>query len=173
MSPIEATPASYKPGVSLARGSFASEPVIPGGRGGAGSGAKGLLSSSSSFSLSASFALSASLALSLSAVCCDGDVAGVCVCGCACARRLVTPKHKNSAATMLRRARSEIRFIACPFLEMRFYWKCFLSSISCMILISARCPVSTSVAKLNSSASCPAPAVSNKTLTMVSAPLWC
>src|SRR5205085_10480981 len=49
----------------------------------------------------------------------------------------------------------------------------FSSSIPSMILISDRCPVSTSVAKLKSSASCPAPAVSNKFLTIVSAPLWC
>src|SRR5262249_8242604 len=47
----------------------------------------------------------------------------------------------------------------------------FLSSIPCIILISARCPVSTSVAKPNNSASCPAPAVSNKSFTIVSAPL--
>src|SRR5437588_132625 len=47
------------------------------------------------------------------------------------------------------------------------------SDIPCMILISARCPVSTSVAKLKSSASCPAPAVANKSFTMISAPWWC
>src|SRR5439155_25641257 len=39
--PIDVSPASYIPGVSLARGSVASEPVIPAGRGGAGSGANG------------------------------------------------------------------------------------------------------------------------------------
>src|ERR1700687_1156353 len=41
LMPIAASPASYIPGVSLARGSLASEPVIPTGRGGAGSGANG------------------------------------------------------------------------------------------------------------------------------------
>lgn len=46
-------------------------------------------------------------------------------------------------------------------------------SIVCIILISARWPLSTSVAKLNSSASCPAPAVSNKSFTIIKAPPWC
>src|SRR6266852_9719442 len=41
LMPIAASPASYIPGVSLARGSAESEPVIPAGRGGAGSGANG------------------------------------------------------------------------------------------------------------------------------------
>src|SRR6267378_433043 len=41
LMPIAASPASYIPGVSLARGSLGSEPVIPAGRGGAGSGANG------------------------------------------------------------------------------------------------------------------------------------
>src|SRR5215213_2517932 len=39
--PIAASPASYSPGDSLARGSLASEPVIPAGSGGADSGANG------------------------------------------------------------------------------------------------------------------------------------
>ncbi len=42
--PIAASPASYSPGVSLARGSFASDPVIPGGSAGAGCGANGFSS---------------------------------------------------------------------------------------------------------------------------------
>ena len=45
--PTDASPASYSPGCSLARGSFASDPVIPGGSDGAGSGANGFSSSSS------------------------------------------------------------------------------------------------------------------------------
>src|ERR1019366_336415 len=47
------------------------------------------------------------------------------------------------------------------------------SSIFCMILISARCVLSASVAKLNRSASWPAPGASNKSFTITSAPLWC
>ena len=39
--PIDVSPASYIPGVKLARGSVASEPVIPAGSGGAGSGVDG------------------------------------------------------------------------------------------------------------------------------------
>ena len=46
----------------------------------------------------------------------------------------------------------------------------FFSMVS-MIRISARCVLSASVAKLNNSASCPAPAVSNRSFTMVNAPL--
>ena len=42
--PFDTSPASYIPGVSLARGSLASEPVIPAGSGGAGSGANGFSS---------------------------------------------------------------------------------------------------------------------------------
>src|SRR2546423_15686830 len=41
LMPNAASPASYIPGVSLARGSAVSEPVIPAGRVGAGSGANG------------------------------------------------------------------------------------------------------------------------------------
>src|SRR5205823_11872261 len=55
----------------------------------------------------------------------------------------------------------------------RFSSFVFFSSMDSIIRISARCELSASVAKLNSSASCPAPAVSNKSFTMVSAPLWC
>ena len=43
--PIDVSAASYIPGVSLARGSDVSEPVIPAGSGAAGSGAKGFASS--------------------------------------------------------------------------------------------------------------------------------
>src|ERR1700688_5030213 len=49
----------------------------------------------------------------------------------------------------------------------------FFSNMVSMILISALCELSASVAKLNRSASWPAPAVSNKSCTMVRAPLWC
>ena len=41
LMPNAASPASYIPGDSLARGSLASEPVIPAGSGGADSGANG------------------------------------------------------------------------------------------------------------------------------------
>src|SRR5205823_14877625 len=41
LRPIDVSPASYIPGLSLARGSFASEPVIPAGNDGAGCGANG------------------------------------------------------------------------------------------------------------------------------------
>ncbi len=91
--PIDASPASYSPGVSLARGSFASDPVIPAGSVGAGSGANGFLSSSSS---------------SLSACCAGGGVAGV------CARTRLTPEHKRIAATAIRKAKLGTRFIASP-----------------------------------------------------------
>ena len=46
----------------------------------------------------------------------------------------------------------------------------FFNMVS-MIRISARCVLSASVAKLNNSASWPAPAASNKSFTMVNAPL--
>ena len=49
----------------------------------------------------------------------------------------------------------------------------FLSNIDCIILISARWVLSASVAKLKMSASWPAPAVSNKSFTIINAPLWC
>src|SRR6266576_7187530 len=45
--PIAVSAASYIPGASLARGSLASEPVIPAGSGAAGSGANGFFSPSS------------------------------------------------------------------------------------------------------------------------------
>src|SRR6266853_188289 len=89
--PIDASPASYSPGVSLARGSFASDPVIPGGSVGAGSGANGFLSSSSP-----------------SACCAGGGVGGV------CARSRLTPEHKRIAATATRKAKLGTRFIASP-----------------------------------------------------------
>src|SRR4051812_397352 len=41
LRPDAVSPASYKPGVRLARGSFASDPVIPAGSGGAACGANG------------------------------------------------------------------------------------------------------------------------------------
>ena len=51
--------------------------------------------------------------------------------------------------------------------------QCFSSSICCMMRISARCPVSTSVTKSKISASCPAPGWLNSSFTMTSAPPWC
>src|ERR1043166_4081148 len=50
--PTAASLASYIPGVNFARGSFASDPVMPAGSGASGSGAKGLACAS----LSAGFA---------------------------------------------------------------------------------------------------------------------
>src|SRR5579859_3989876 len=48
---------------------------------------------------------------------------------------------------------------------------CTFSNMFSIMRISARCALSASVAKLNNSASCPAPAVSNRSFTMVNAPL--
>ena len=76
--PMEVSPASYRPGVSLARGSLASEPLMPDGRAGAGSGIKGLSFSSSSSAADWS----------------AGGVAGFCSWAC----RRLTPKSKSSAA---------------------------------------------------------------------------
>src|SRR5207244_3592856 len=42
LNPRAASPASYMPGLRFARGSFTSEPVMPGGSGGAGWAANGL-----------------------------------------------------------------------------------------------------------------------------------
>src|SRR5438132_14401480 len=41
LSPIDVSPASYMPGLSFARGSLTSEPIMPAGSGGAGCGANG------------------------------------------------------------------------------------------------------------------------------------
>src|SRR6202140_1259 len=49
----------------------------------------------------------------------------------------------------------------------------FFSNMACMILISALCELSASVAKLNKSPYWPAPGFLNKSCPMVSAPLWC
>src|ERR1041384_2768420 len=53
----------------------------------------------------------------------------------------------------------------CSYSIHRLSPEVFFSNMFCIIRISARCPLSTSVAKLNNSASCPAPAVSNRSLT--------
>src|SRR5579871_6449026 len=64
-----------------------------------------------------------------------------------------------------RRNRTDIaRFIVSPL-------PIFSPTFPCIILISARWPVSTSVAKPKISPSWPAPAVSNRSFTIVSAPL--
>src|SRR5579859_3315876 len=89
--PIDVSPASYSPGVSLARGSLASDPVIPAGSDGAVSGANG-------FSFS-----------SLGA-CAGGGVAGFCSCACT----QLVPKHKISAAPATPRATRWTGFIVSP-----------------------------------------------------------
>src|SRR3989442_5256274 len=88
--PIAASPASYTPGASLARGSMASEPVIPAGRGGAGSGANG-------------FAGAAGVAAGA------GDDDGV------CARIFIAKQpHKTSEVNSNRKAMLITRFIVSP-----------------------------------------------------------
>src|ERR1700735_1362605 len=91
--PIDASPASYIPGVSLKRGSFTSDPVIPAGSAGAGCAANGFSSASGAFAVS-----------------CAG--AGV----CACIR--LTPEHKIIAANATRKATLDTRFIVSP---LRFF----------------------------------------------------
>src|SRR6185436_14074466 len=91
LMPIDVSAASYIPGASLARGSLASEPVIPAGSGAAGSGANGFAS--------ASF------------VACDGEGDGDGVCAW-----ILVAKHKQNKreATNKRKAMVCIRFIVSP-----------------------------------------------------------
>src|SRR5882724_12635869 len=99
LRPIDVSAASYIPGASLARGSLASEPVIPAGSGAAGSGANGF----SSPSLLVGF-VSAGFA-----DCGDGDGDGV------CAWILVTKhKHNKREATSKGKALVCTRFIVSP-----------------------------------------------------------
>src|SRR5277367_933831 len=101
--PRDVSPASYSPGVSLKRGPFTSDPVIPGGSVAAGCGAKGLPSSASGF-----FAGSGA-----------DPWAGACALG-GCAEvwarsgLTLTPEHKTIAATARRNVTLGNRFIISP-----------------------------------------------------------
>src|SRR5882724_9448009 len=101
LRPIDVSAASYIPGASLARGSLASEPVIPAGSGAAGSGANGFFSSSclAGF-VSAGFADSGDG---------TGDWDGVCA-------WILVAKHKQNKkeATNKRKAMVCTRFIVSP-----------------------------------------------------------
>src|SRR5687768_5383932 len=95
--PIAVSPASYIPGASLARGSLASEPVMPAGSGGAGTRANGF--SGVGF-VSAGFADSG-----------DGDGEGEGVCPW---RLDAKPKQTKSEATSKRKVMMCTRFIVSP-----------------------------------------------------------
>src|SRR5580704_13189462 len=104
LMPVDTSPASYNPAFSLARGSFASEPVIPGGSEGAGCGANGLSSSSSGS-------------------CAGGGVSGFWAWACGgvagvCASIRLTPQQRIRAAPNTHRARLGTRFIVSP---LRFF----------------------------------------------------
>src|SRR5713226_1275422 len=101
LMPNDVSPASYMPGVSLARGSIASEPVIPAGRGGAGSGANGF---APPFWLAG--LVSGALVDSGDG---DGEVVGVCACVL-----IEKPTHKTSEASSTRKAMLFTRFIVSP-----------------------------------------------------------
>src|SRR5213078_1245081 len=95
--PFAASPASKTPGANLKRGSFTSEPVIPGGSGCAFSGANG-------FACCCLVAVSGALAASG-----DGDGDGV------WAIVLATKdEDKTSAASSKRKAISLTRYIVSP-----------------------------------------------------------
>src|SRR6266851_5004725 len=99
LMPNDVSPASYMPGVSLARGSIASEPVIPAGRGGAGSGANG-------------FAPPFWLAGLVSGGLADsGDGDGEVVCACVLIEK---QQPKTSEANSPRKAMLYARFIVTP-----------------------------------------------------------
>src|ERR1700694_2373715 len=97
LMPIAASPASYIPGVSLARGSLASEPVMPAGRGGAGAGANGFAPPFWSAGLVSGAFVD------------GGDGEGVCACA-------PVAKHdqKTSEATSKLKAMVVTRFIVSP-----------------------------------------------------------
>src|SRR5712692_3057563 len=99
LMPNDVSPASYIPGVSLARGSAASEPVIPAGRGGAGSGANGF---APPFGVAGLF--SGGLADS-------GDGDGEVVCACVLTER---QQPKTAEAIRTRKAILCTRFIVSP-----------------------------------------------------------
>src|SRR6266446_5304715 len=103
LRPIDVSAASYIPGASLARGSLASEPVIPAGNGAADSGANGFFSPSWLVGfVSAGFADSGAG---------DGvrDGDGVCA-------WILVAKHKQNKreATSKRKATVCTRFIVSP-----------------------------------------------------------
>src|SRR6202008_172637 len=79
--PLAVSPASYMPGDNFARGSLASEPVIPAGSGAAGSGANGFTSPSGGF-VSVGFADS-------------GDAAGVADGAGVCASTVVAKQKQK------------------------------------------------------------------------------
>ena len=88
-----------------------------------------------------------------------GRRAGAAACACGGSHR-----NKKSAATAMTH-RQTGHSVHCFSSEFFFF------NMASIIRISARWVLSASVAKLNSSASCPAPAVSNRSFTMVKAPL--
>src|SRR5882672_9852632 len=100
LMPIAASPASYIPGVKLARGSAESEPVIPAGRGGAGAGANG-------------FAPPFWLAGLVSGAFVGGGVEGEGEGVCACVL-IEKQQHKTSEANSVRKAILYTRFIVSP-----------------------------------------------------------
>src|SRR5262245_39771984 len=98
LMPIAASPASYIPGLSEARGSVASDPVMPAGNGGAGWGANGFAGAGLAGLVSAGFADSGAG---------DGEVA--------CASVLLAKhEHKITEVTSKRRVVMRIRFIVSP-----------------------------------------------------------
>src|SRR6266545_3962296 len=101
LRPIDVSAASYIPGASLARGSLASEPVIPAGSAAAGAGANGFSSPSLVVGfVSAGFADSG-----------DGDGVGDGVCAW-----ILVAKHKQNKreATNKRKPMVCTRFIVSP-----------------------------------------------------------
>src|SRR5215213_7488801 len=102
--PIAASPASKIPGERWARGSLASEPVIPGGSGFARSGANG--------SASASFDFSGVVVGS-----CAGDGDGVCASVLAAKQ-----EHNAREAISSLKAIALTRFIVSPLLVFRPAW---------------------------------------------------
>src|SRR3954468_12734084 len=87
--PIDVSPASKIPGVSLARGSVASEPIIPGGKAGAGSAANG-------FTPSSVFCFAG-----------EGDAEGACA-------WLLPAKHAVKTSEAINKAVMCTRFISSP-----------------------------------------------------------
>src|SRR5262245_26234358 len=95
--PIAASPASKTPGVSFVRGSFTSEPVMPGGNGFACSGANGSCCCAAG-GLSGFFVGS-----------CDGDGDAFCA-------NVVIAKHEDKARAVNRKRKAVVctRFIVSP-----------------------------------------------------------
>src|ERR1700761_5629640 len=99
--PIDVSPAVYSPGLSLKRGPFPLDPVMPAGRGGAGSGSNGFLFASGVFAGAGAGGADE-----------DGDSDwGEAVCAFSAPRL----QHKTSAASPAsRNAIPRIRFIVSP-----------------------------------------------------------